>query len=254
VSLLEVEGVEVSYSSGATALRGVSLAVPEAGRIAVIGPNGAGKTSLTRLLTGVLRPYRGRLVTGSVRFDGRDLARMSPGQLIRAGISHVPEGRGIIPTLSVEDNVRLVLAAIPRRNRPTLDQALGVYPILLERRKAMAGLLSGGQQQMLAIARALATKPRLLIADELSLGLAPITVRDLVDDLHRRSVDEGTAVVLVEQSATTALRFSQYTYLLDMGLIVHEEDSATLLESGAAHEFFVGGGHDLAPEEPVGSK
>ncbi|MGB3411769.1 MAG: ABC transporter ATP-binding protein [Microthrixaceae bacterium] len=249
MSLLEVEGVSISYSSGATAVRGVSLEVPEGGRIAVIGPNGAGKTSLTRLLTGALRPYRGRLTGGSVRFGGQDLTKMSSGQLIRAGISHVPEGRGVIPTLTVEDNVRMVLAAIPRRRRPTLDQALGIYPVLIERRKTTAGLLSGGQQQMLAIARALATKPRLLIADELSLGLAPMTVRDLVDDLHRRSVDDGTAVVLVEQSALTALRFSQYTYLLDMGLIVHQEDSSTLLASGAAHKFFVGGGHEVQRED-----
>ncbi len=253
MTLLEVDDVAVAYASGATALRGVSLTVPEGGRVAVIGPNGAGKTSLTRLLTGSLKAYRGRLIAGGARFDGQDLSKMSPGKLIRAGISHVPEGRGIIPTLSVEDNVKLVLAAIPRRRRPTLDDALGVYPILLERRKTMAGLLSGGQQQMLAIARALATKPRLLIADELSLGLAPITVRDLVDDLHRRSVEQGTAVVLVEQSATLALRFSQYTYLLDMGRVVHHEDSDALLASGAAHEFFVGGGHELTPEESVGT-
>jgi len=252
MSLLELDGVSVAYASGARALRGLSLVVPEAGRIAVIGPNGAGKTTMTRLVTGSLRAHRGRLLAGRVLLDDKDIARVSPQRLMRAGVSQVPEGRGIFPSLSVDDNLRMVLATIRRRRRPRLDDVLGVYPVLIERRRTLAGLLSGGQQQMLAIARALATKPRLLIADELSLGLAPIITKELVNGLYQRSVDEGLAVLMVEQSAALALNFSDHTYLLDGGRVVHDDDSAALLASGTAHQIFLGGGRAEATEASDG--
>jgi branched-chain amino acid transport system ATP-binding protein len=243
--LLDVCGLSAEYGSGAVALRSVDLEVPEAGRVAVIGPNGAGKTTLTRAIVGSLRVQRGRVSGGSIAFAGRDARRASSRRLIRAGVSHVPEGRGIFAELSVEDNLRLVLGTVPRRTRRSVPELLAIYPILLERRRMAAGLLSGGQQQMLAIARALATGPRLLVADELSLGLAPLVVRELVEGLRRRSVDDGLAVLMVEQSAALALGFASYTYILQRGRVAHQGPSDELSADHAAAQFLVGSARDV---------
>lgn len=239
-ALIEVRDASARYASGAVALDGVSLEVGAGERVALIGANGAGKTTLTHLITGSLGVHRGRLTADSVWLDGRDIRRLSPGALMRAGISQVPEGRGMFATLSVEDNIRLAMAALPRRRRPSLNSILTMYPELADRRRTLAGLLSGGQQQMVAIMRALVTSPRLLVADELSLGLAPLTTKQLVEGLRQRSIEQGMAVLLVEQSATTALKFSERCYVLENGKIVVSAPSAEMMRAGTAHSVYMG--------------
>jgi branched-chain amino acid transport system ATP-binding protein len=213
--LLRVEDLEVTYGE-ARALFGVTLEVPAGGGVAVLGPNGAGKSSLAGAIGGRVRPSAGR-----VHFDGRDITGRTLHQVSRLGIAYVPEERAIFPHLSVLENLRVRLRyAVPRAARAaTLDRALETFPILAERRRQQAGTLSGGEQQMLSLARVLAAPPRLLIADEMSLGLAPRLV-DVVFDALIRAREEGVAVVLVEQYVERALAFADAAVILRRGHLV----------------------------------
>ncbi len=213
-TLLEVDGVEVAYGR-ARALFGVSLSIPVGGAIAVLGRNGAGKSSLGAAIGGAVTP-----TAGQIRFDGREIAGMGAHAVSRLGIAYVPEERAIFPHLTVIDNLRVRLRhAVPRSDRATaLDRAFDLFPVLAERRRQEAGTLSGGEQQMLSLARVLAAPPRLLIADEMSLGLAPKLV-DVVFESLARARAEGVTVLLVEQYVERALDFADEAVILSRGRV-----------------------------------
>jgi branched-chain amino acid transport system ATP-binding protein len=224
MSLLEVEGLEAGYGP-VTVLRDVSFAVEEGRVETILGPNGAGKTTTLRALSGMVR-RRGRLV-----FDGRDLARAAPDRVARRGIAHVPEGRGTFTDLTVEENLRV--GAYPRRDRQVgedIERWLQRFPALAERRTQRAGSLSGGEQQMLAVARALMLRPRLILLDEPSLGLAPLVTRELFAILEGIARDEGVTLLIVEQNANLVLRFADHAHVLEAGRVVL---SGTAAEVGA---------------------
>jgi branched-chain amino acid transport system ATP-binding protein len=213
--LLSVDGVSITYGE-ARAVFDVTLEVPDGGALAVLGANGAGKSSLAGAMAGEVRAASGRIV-----FDGRDITGWPSYRVSRLGVAYVPEQRGIFPHLSVLDNVRAQLRhVVARRERNTaVERALEVFPVLAERRRQAAGTLSGGEQQMLGLARVLAAPPRLLIADEMSLGLAPKLV-DLVFESLARARAEGVTTVLVEQYVDRALEFADEAVILRRGEVV----------------------------------
>jgi len=212
---LVVEGLCVRYGD-AVALTDVSCTVAPGEVVAVVGPNGAGKSSLARALSGLVAPTRGRIL-----LDGKDVAGWSPDAVRRSGVVHLPEGRGIFASLSVNENLRLAVAGAGGRQerRDGVDAALEVFPALADRRRVQAGLLSGGEQQMLSLARALATSPRLVIADEMSLGLAPKLVDVVFDGLDRMR-QRGVTVLMVEQYVHRALDFADTCLVLQRGRLV----------------------------------
>ncbi|MDQ1477393.1 MAG: branched-chain amino acid transport system ATP-binding protein livF [Actinomycetota bacterium] len=212
--LLGVDTLSVSYGE-AKAVSGVSFALDPGRAVAVLGANGSGKSSLAAALVGVVRPSGGR-----VAFDGVDITRWPAHRVSRAGIAYVPEGRGIYPHLTVADNLRAMLRyAVPRGEREhALERAVELFPVLGQRRKQAAGTLSGGEQQMLSLARVLAAPPKLLVADEMSLGLAPKMV-DVVFDSLRRAKEAGVTVVLVEQYVERALALADDAFVLRQGVI-----------------------------------
>ncbi|HEV8649818.1 MAG TPA: ABC transporter ATP-binding protein [Actinomycetes bacterium] len=214
-TLLEVEGLRASYGP-VRALHGVDVAVEEGGVVAVLGPNGAGKTTTLRALTGMVR------ATGRITFDGHRLAGLATERIVRLGVAHVPEGRGTFPALTVDENLRL--GAYLRRDavgvRADLDRWYRVFPRLADRRGQAAGSLSGGEQRMLSIARALMLRPRLLLLDEPSLGLAPLVVRELFEVLGRVKREQHTTMLLVEQNANLALELADRAYVLEAGRMV----------------------------------
>ena len=214
-ALLEVEDLRAGYGP-VRALHGVDVTVQEGAVAAILGPNGAGKTTTLRALTGMVR------TSGRIVFDGRSLAGLSTPRIVRLGVAHVPEGRGTFPALTVDENLRL--GAWTRRDaaavRSDLDECYGMFPRLAERRGQTAGSLSGGEQQMLAIARALLLRPRLLLLDEPSLGLAPMVTRALFEVLGRVKRERRTTMLLVEQNANLALELADQAYVLEAGRTV----------------------------------
>ncbi|MDQ7910831.1 ABC transporter ATP-binding protein [Phytohabitans sp. ZYX-F-186] len=239
---LTVTDLVVEYS-GARALDGISLRVAPGQRVALMGPNGAGKSTTIRALSRVLDLYRGRAVSGTIRFDGRNVGAMSPQEVVRAGIAHVPEGRKIFSELTVRENLKV---AVPRAARGSagdrIEQALSLFPALRGRLDMQGGWLSGGEQQMLAICRALMTGPRVLMIDELSLGLAPKVVYWIVEQLEVLRRDTHVGVLLVEQNARLALKFSDYAYVLENGRIAYSGDSDALLHDPEVESRYLGGG------------
>ena len=213
-ALLAVEDLEVRYG-GARALFGVSLSVAPGSVLAVLGANGAGKSSLAGAIAGVVPP-----AAGHIRFAGRDITKASSYRIARLGLAHVPEQRGIFPGLSVLDNVRLgLLHVLPRAEQPAaIERAFEAFPRLADRRRQLAGTLSGGEQQMLSLARVLAVPPKLLVADELSLGLAPLIV-DLIFESLERTRGEGVSVLLIEQYVDRALAFADEAVILRRGRV-----------------------------------
>src|SRR5689334_11466846 len=239
--LLRVRDLHVSYARAVRALHGVSLDVPGDGIVAVLGANGAGKTTLLRAVSGTLRLAGGAVTGGSVEFGGVRLDRTDPAAVVRAGVVQVPEGRQVFEDLTVEENLRAGgLATPPRSRRPNRDRVYELFPLLRARATQRAGLLSGGEQQMLAIARALMARPRLLLLDEPSLGLAPRAVdrvAEAIAEIHR----QGTAVVLVEQNAALALRLAGTAYVLEVGRVALHGPSAELAAAGEVRERYLGG-------------
>lgn len=223
--MLEVRGIEVAYGDVA-ALQGVELTVGEGESVAVIGANGAGKSTLLRTVSGLLRP-RG----GAILFDGAPLDQLAPYEVAALGIAHVPEGRRVLPEMTVEENLELG-AYLPRpraRRRQTLAWVYEIFPRLAERRRQRAGTLSGGEQQMLAVGRGLMLRPRLLMLDEPSLGLAPLVVEVTfakIADIRR----EGISILLVEQNVQRALGLADRGYVLEGGRVVLQGTSQSLLE------------------------
>ena len=231
--LLELENVEARYGA-VQALHGVSLSVGEGEVVAVLGGNGAGKTTMLRAVSGLVS------TSGQVRFAGERITGASPERVARAGVAHVPEGRGLFNELSVYDNLRL--GAYLQRDGfdEGYERVQAHFPWLERRRDQQAGTLSGGEQQMLAVARALMGRPRLLLLDEPSLGLAPLVVREIfgiLDDLNEK---EGLAVLVVEQNAKLALRSSNRAYVLEVGRVALEGPSAELVENESVRKSYLG--------------
>jgi branched-chain amino acid transport system ATP-binding protein len=231
--LLKLKDVEARYGP-VQALRGVSLTVDEGEIVAVLGGNGAGKTTTLRAVSGMVR------MSGEVRFAGERITHAAPERVARAGIAHVPEGRGIFRELSVRENLRL--GAYLRRDgfAEDYERVRGYFPWLEERRDQQAGTLSGGEQQMLALARALMSRPRLLLLDEPSLGLAPLVVRELFKIVRELNEKDGLAVLVVEQNAKLALRSSSRAYVLEVGRVALEGQSDELAENESVRKAYLG--------------
>jgi len=224
--LLEAEGICASYSSY-RALFGVSIAVPRGSAVALLGANGAGKSTLARVLTGLVPPTEGR-----IRFQGTDVTGWQAWRIARLGMAHVPEGRGIFASLSVEENLSLFFRRRLGRSGvgQALDRAYGAFPILAERRRQQAGTLSGGQQRMLSLAKVLAAPPRLLVADELSLGLAPVVVDSVYESLAAIRA-AGTSLLVVEQHVDRALALAERAVVLAKGAVAWEGEAAHAAEA-----------------------
>jgi branched-chain amino acid transport system ATP-binding protein len=234
--ILELLNVESSYGP-VQALRGVTLAVPEGRIVTVLGANGAGKSTILKTISGIIDPTKGQ-----VKLAGEEIQGRSPDRIVRAGVVHVPEGREVFGLLSVEDNLRM--GAYTRRDADgvarDLEVVFGYFPILRERARQEAGQLSGGQQQMLAIARALLSRPRVMLLDEPSLGLSPLLTREIFRIITRINRERGTTILLVEQNAHMALEIGDLGYVLEVGRIVMEDSCANLAQKEDIQEFYLG--------------
>jgi branched-chain amino acid transport system ATP-binding protein len=234
--ILQLLNVESNYGP-VQALRGVSLSVTEGKIVTVLGANGAGKTTTLKTISGIIAPLKGQ-----VKFRGQEIQGRSPDTIVRGGIVHVPEGREVFPLLNVEDNLRM--GAYTRSDSDgiarDLEAVFGYFPILRERAKQEAGQLSGGQQQMLAIARALLAQPSLILMDEPSLGLSPKLTREIFDIVVRINRERGVTILLVEQNAHMALKIADFGYVLEVGRIVMEDTGARLAEKEDIREFYLG--------------
>jgi branched-chain amino acid transport system ATP-binding protein len=236
---LAVEDIVAGYG-GAPVLDGVSILIKPASITAVLGANGAGKTTLLRTITGLVRPRQGRIMIG-----GTNVARRPPEAVARAGVAHVPEGQGVITELTVEENLRLgALLRTGRKGRAARPAALAEsyqrFPVLAERRQQAAGTLSGGERQILVIARALMAKPRVLLLDEPSLGLAPRIVAQVMELVRQLRDDSGLTVLLVEQNARSALSIADRGVVLNLGKVVAESDAAELLTDVGLRRHYLG--------------
>ena len=234
--ILRVSNLETWYGPIA-AIRGVSFEVPRGGVVAILGANGAGKTTALKTICGVMDPQK-----GSVVFEGREIRRMDPDKVMRLGISHVPEGREVFPFLSVRENLRM--GAYTRRDADGIARDLAAvfdyFPVLRARAEQRAGSLSGGEQQMLAISRALMARPHLMLMDEPSLGLSPKLVKEIFDIVVRINRERGVTILLVEQNANMALKVADYGYVLEVGRIVMADTCARLMAKDDIKEFYLG--------------
>ncbi|MGP2436318.1 ABC transporter ATP-binding protein [Streptomyces sp. JW3] len=240
---LHVEEVDVAYGRALSALRSVSLTVPHGGVVALLGANGAGKTTLLRAVSGTLRLHRGAVTVGRIRYGGTVLDGRDPVAAVRAGVVQVPEGRRVFAGLSVDENLRAgglgLTRRAPARTREARDRVFTLFPRLAERPHQAAGLLSGGEQQMLAIGRALMASPRLLLLDEPSLGLAPMMVARIAD-VVREINGQGTAVLLVEQNAGMALSLADHAHVLEVGEIRLSGPADELARTDAVRRLYLG--------------
>lgn len=241
--MLAAQGLEVVYRDVLLGLRGVSLEVHPGTIVAVLGANGSGKTTLLRALTGLLDVHRGKVTKGSAAFEGRSLVGADPATIVRSGIAQVMEGRRIFPALTVDENLRTGSYTVRsgQQVKDNYERVMSLFPVLAERRTSTAGYLSGGEQQMVAIGRALMSSPRLLLLDEPSLGLAPLVVEQIAG-IIREVNSQGTAVVLVEQNATMALSLADHGYILENGRVVKDGPGAELLADKDIQEFYLGVG------------
>ncbi|SVA22861.1 uncharacterized protein METZ01_LOCUS75715 [marine metagenome] len=234
--LLRVRNIETYYGP-ITAIRGISLDVEENHIVAVLGANGAGKTTILRTISGIMDPQK-----GSVTFDGQAIQKREPADIVSRGISHVPEGREIFPLLTVKEN--LMMGCFLRRDRANIARDLELvydyFPVIEQRASQQAGQLSGGEQQMLAISRALMQQPRLLLLDEPSLGLSPRLVKEIFDIVRRLNEERRITILIVEQNANMALRVAHYGYVLEVGRIVMEDTSERLRGNKDIREFYLG--------------
>ncbi len=239
--MLAIRDIDVTYSGTVTAVRGVSLDVPDRGVVALLGANGAGKTTILRAISGLLRLHGGRVMRGSIEFDGQPTATLDAPQLVRRGIAQVLEGRRLFAELTVDENLRTgaIAARDPAATRQAYDRVMELFPALRTRRASVAGYLSGGEQQMVAIGRALMASPRLLLLDEPSLGLAPFMVQQIGGIIAEISAG-GTAVLLVEQNAQMALSLASHGYVLEIGRVVLDRPAAELLRDEAVRTFYLG--------------
>jgi branched-chain amino acid transport system ATP-binding protein len=235
-AILELANVEAAYGP-VQALRGVSLKVERGKIVTVLGANGAGKSTILKTISGIIEPRKGQ-----IRFEGEEIQGRDPAWIVRRGIGHVPEGRETFPFLSVEENLRM--GAFTRRDPDgvarDLEMVYGYFPILKERARQEAGLLSGGQQQMLAISRALLSRPKLMLMDEPSLGLSPLLTREIFGIISRINREQGATILLVEQNARMALEIAHFGYILEVGRIVMEDTCENLARKEDVQEFYLG--------------
>jgi branched-chain amino acid transport system ATP-binding protein len=239
--VLEVANLEVVYNDVVLVLRGLSLGVPDGQIVALLGANGAGKTTTIRAITGLLGVHEGDITKGTITFGGSRIDNKDPAAIVRAGISQVMEGRRVFAEMTVDENLRT--GAYTNTSRASVeasyDRVMGLFPVLQDRRKSTAGYLSGGEQQMLAIGRALMADPKLLILDEPSLGLAPMLVqqiRDIIVDINQ----QGTSVLLIEQNANMALSIATHGYIMETGKMVMDGSAGKLLNDEDVREFYLG--------------
>jgi branched-chain amino acid transport system ATP-binding protein len=234
--LLEADNIETYYGP-IMAIRGVSFKVPRGSIVTILGANGAGKTTILKTVSGVMDPQK-----GSVTFDGQVIHGLDPDRVMRLGLAHVPEGREVFPFLTVRENLRM--GAYARRDADGVGEDLArvydYFPVLKVRSEQRAGQLSGGEQQMLAISRALMARPKMMLLDEPSLGLSPKLVKEIFDIIVRINKERGVTVLLVEQNANMALHVADYGYVLEVGRIVMEDTTARLLEKEDIKEFYLG--------------
>ncbi|OGO75365.1 MAG: ABC transporter ATP-binding protein [Chloroflexi bacterium RIFOXYC12_FULL_59_14] len=243
--MLNLNNIEVIYSDVIQVLRGVSMQAPDGKIVALLGANGAGKTTTLRAISGLLRAQEGEVTRGSIEFDGRSIDHLDPENIVRLGIVQALEGRRLFRHLTVEEN--LLLGGIARGrtafrsavNRD-LEQVYHYFPRLKDLRKRVSGYLSGGEQQMLVIGRGLTAHPKLMLLDEPSLGLAPLLVQEIFEEIKRMSDQEGMAILLVEQNARVALKIADYAYVMENGRVVLDGPSAQLAENEDIKEFYLG--------------
>lgn len=243
--ILTLRNIEVVYNEVSLAVRGVSLSVPNGSVVALLGANGAGKTTTIRAISGLLDIHDGRVREGDILFCGESIKRMTPHALVARGIAQVPEGRQVFGHLTVEENLRVGASARRDHNiKESLEAIYQLFPRIAERRKAEAGWLSGGEQQMVAVGRALMARPKLLLLDEVSLGLAPQVIETIFERLQAVRTELNTAMLMVEQNAKLALEFCDYGYIMENGRVVLDGPSASLLENPDVQEFYLGVGAD----------
>jgi branched-chain amino acid transport system ATP-binding protein len=240
--LLAVSNIEVIYDHVILVLRGVSLRVPAGGIVALLGANGAGKSTTLKAISGLLRTERGDITKGTVELGGTPIQRRSAAEIVTRGVVQVMEGRHVFEHLTVEEN--LLAGGYTRRHGDSLKRDLDLvytyFPRLTQRRGTKAGYVSGGEQQMLAIGRALMAHPRLMLLDEPSMGLAPMLVAEIFEIVSRLNREEKVAVLLAEQNATVALRYAQHGYVMETGRIVLDGDARTISENEDIKEFYLG--------------
>ena len=243
--ILKVSNIE-SYYGPIMAIRGVSIEVPRGQIVTVLGANGAGKTTILKTLSGVLDPLK-----GTVEFEGRQIQRMDADKIVALGLGHVPEGREVFPFLSVAENLQM--GAYLRKDRDgvaeDLNRIFTYFPRLRERRMQPAGQLSGGEQQMLAISRALMHRPKLLLLDEPSLGLSPLLVKEIFGIIRRVNAEQGVSILLIEQNAKMALEAADYGYVLEVGRVVMADTCERLMQSKDIQEFYLGAKEESARGE-----
>ncbi len=245
--LLAVKGLEVVYNRAAIAIQGVSFTVPRGQIVALLGTNGAGKTTTLRAISGFFGSDDAEISAGTVAYEGETLNGKAPYAIVRRGITLVPEREKIFETLTVDEN--LETSVFGRRDgalsrKEVLDQVFRYFPVLAERRRQTAGYLSGGERQMLALGKALLCAPRLLLVDELSLGLAPRVAGQLLEMLKRLRAELALTILLVEQNATAALQIADYGYVMEHGRIVYEDTAERLLKHADVREFYLGVGEE----------
>jgi branched-chain amino acid transport system ATP-binding protein len=242
-ALLVVNNIEVVYDHVILVLKGVSLTVPEGGAVALLGANGAGKTTTLKAVSNLLRVERGEVTKGAIELAGHNVAALSPTELVRRGVVQVMEGRHCFEHLTVEEN--LLTGAYTRSDGKAaiardLDMVYGYFPRLRERRRAQAGYTSGGEQQMTAIGRALMARPKMILLDEPSMGLAPQLVEEIFEIVARLNREAGVTFLLAEQNTNVALRYASYGYILENGRVVLDGDAAALRDNEDVKEFYLG--------------
>jgi branched-chain amino acid transport system ATP-binding protein len=240
--LLAVSNIEVIYDHVILVLKGVSLTVAEGGIVALLGANGAGKSTTLKAISGLLRTERGDVTKGTIELQGKAIHRHDPSEVVKHGVVQVMEGRHVFEHLTVEEN--LLTGGYTRRNghslKSDLERVYEYFPRLRDRRSLDAGYISGGEQQMLAIGRALMAHPRLMLLDEPSMGLAPMLVQEIFEIVGRLNREERVAVLLAEQNANMALRFAQYVYVMENGRVVLDGDVKAVSENEDIKEFYLG--------------
>jgi branched-chain amino acid transport system ATP-binding protein len=241
--LLEVNNIEVIYDHVILVLKGVSLEVPEGGIVTLLGANGAGKTTTLKAISNLLRAERGDVTKGSIELQGDRVDRLTPSDLVKRGVIQVMEGRHCFEHLTIEEN--LLTGAYTRGNKRAeiqsdLDMVYNYFPRLKERRSAQAGYTSGGEQQMCAIGRALMSRPKMILLDEPSMGLAPQLVEGIFETVKRLNEKEGVTFLLAEQNTNMALKYARYGYILENGRVVLDGDAATLGQNEDVKEFYLG--------------
>lgn len=240
--MLAVNNIEVVYNDVILVLKGISLQVPQGGVVALLGANGAGKTTTLRAIAGILDSQNGDVEAGGITFNDQPILHLDADKIVRLGISMVPEGRRILDELSVLENLEIgAFTRADRGNiRKDLEMVVQYFPVLKDRRHQRAIFLSGGEQQMLAVGRSLMSRPKLMMLDEPSLGLAPLLVREIFSILRKINREQGTAILLVEQNAKLALKFAGYGYIMETGKIVLDAPCPELLENPDVKEFYLG--------------